>query len=262
MSADAVAQTREAMGAGTEIIVQGALSHGGWGGRTDILRRVEIPSDLGDWSYEVIDTKLARETKGGTILQLCLYSDLLTKAQGREPEFMYVVPPWSGFIPQQYRLADYGAYYRRAKAGLEQSIVVNGDADTYPDPKEHCEICRWRLQCDTRRRADDHLCLVAGISKVQIGVLKKHDVSTASALADLPLPIPWKPERGSLNSFDRIREQARIQVQAREAGDVKFELLDRRAIITVIAFNELLIFVANSSRRRGSGGCKARACLS
>jgi hypothetical protein len=53
-----------------QIIVQGALASGRWSGRTDILKRVETPSALGVWSYEVIDTKLARETKGGTILQL------------------------------------------------------------------------------------------------------------------------------------------------------------------------------------------------
>ena len=41
------------------------------------MRRVETPSALGPWSYEVIDTKLARETKGNTVLQLSLYSDLL-----------------------------------------------------------------------------------------------------------------------------------------------------------------------------------------
>jgi uncharacterized protein len=52
------------------IIVQGALASGRWSGRTDILKRVETPSALSVWSYEVIDTKLARETKGGTILQL------------------------------------------------------------------------------------------------------------------------------------------------------------------------------------------------
>jgi predicted RecB family nuclease len=73
----AVSQTIDAMRAGSEIIVQGAFRAEGWGGRTDILRRVDIPSDLGAWSYEVIDTKLARETKGGTFLQLCLYSDLV-----------------------------------------------------------------------------------------------------------------------------------------------------------------------------------------
>ena len=77
----AVASTVKAMRDGAPIIAQGALQSARWGGRTDILRRVEKPSDLGSWSYEVIDTKLARETKGNTILQLCLYSDLLADTQ-------------------------------------------------------------------------------------------------------------------------------------------------------------------------------------
>ena len=76
------AQTLAAMKAGASIIVQGSFSYGGWIGRPDVLRRVEVPSALGSWSYEAIDTKLARETKAGTILQLCLYSDLLRIAQG------------------------------------------------------------------------------------------------------------------------------------------------------------------------------------
>src|SRR5690606_6377342 len=53
---DAVAQTREAMAQGVDVIIQGALKHGRWAGRADILRRVETPSDLGAWSYEIIDT--------------------------------------------------------------------------------------------------------------------------------------------------------------------------------------------------------------
>ena len=80
-----VASTVEAMRSGHDIIVQGALADGRWSGRTDILRRVEIPSDLGGWSYEVIDTKLARETRSGTILQLSLYSDLVRSVQGVLP---------------------------------------------------------------------------------------------------------------------------------------------------------------------------------
>jgi hypothetical protein len=54
-----VAQTLDAMRGGAPIIAQGALQAARWGGRVDILRRVEKPSDLGAWSYEVIDTKLA-----------------------------------------------------------------------------------------------------------------------------------------------------------------------------------------------------------
>ena len=80
-----MAATMKAMKAGNEVIVQGALVQGQWGGRMDILRRVEVPSSLGGWSYEVVDTKLARETKSGTILQLSLYSDLVGRGTGSAP---------------------------------------------------------------------------------------------------------------------------------------------------------------------------------
>ncbi len=115
INSDAVAQTFEAMQGGVPIIVQGALQSGRWSGRTDILRRVERPSHLGAWSYEVIDTKLARETKGNTVLQICLYSDLLSEAQKLAPEFAYVVVPGTRYEPQQFRIADYAAYYRRVR---------------------------------------------------------------------------------------------------------------------------------------------------
>ena len=117
-----IEDTLAAMRSGARTIVQGVLQSGKWRGRTDILQRVEQPSPaFGSWSYEVTDTKLARETKGGTILQLCLYSDLLTQAQGIAPEHMYVVTPGTEFEPLNYRFADYAAYYRSVKRGLEAS---------------------------------------------------------------------------------------------------------------------------------------------
>ena len=39
------------------------------------------------------------------------------------------------------------------------------------------------------------------------------------------MPLPWKPERGVAQSYNRVREQARIQVEGREAGSVLHELL-------------------------------------
>jgi hypothetical protein len=55
--------------------------------------RVEKSSGLGSWSYEPIDTKLAQETKGGTLLQLSLYADLLGRHQDLTPEWVHVVTP-------------------------------------------------------------------------------------------------------------------------------------------------------------------------
>ena len=222
---EAVSETLAAMKTGTQVIAQGALSHQRWVGRADILRRIEVPSALGEWSYEAVDTKLARETRAGAVLQLCLYSDLLTQAQGIAPEYMYVVAPWSDFEPQQYRFADYAAYFRKVRRELLKSLTEQAAEETYPDPKAHCDICRWREACDKRRRDDDHLCLVAGISKLQINELKQRGIATVQGLAGMPLPLNWKPDRGSAESYGRIREQARIQVEARQTGEGKFELL-------------------------------------
>jgi uncharacterized protein len=220
---EAAAETLAAMRRGVPVIAQGALLDHGWNGRADILRRVEVPSAWGSWSYEAIDAKLARETKAGAILQLCLYSELLAAAQKLAPESMYVVAPWSDFVPQQYRFADYAAYFRKVKRALQTAMASPGADNTYPDPIDHCEICRWREVCDKRRRDDDHLCLVAGISKLQINELKAHGIATVQSLAGMPLE--WKPDRGSGDSYVRVREQARIVVEARAAGVGKFELL-------------------------------------
>ncbi len=225
VDAKSIAATNAAMARGDAIIVQGALRAGCWNGRTDVLRRVETPSRFGPWSYEVIDTKLARETKGNTVLQISLYSDLLSETQEAEPTSAFVVTPGTNFVPEAYRIADYGAYYRHVRSSLESSVSGSVAGDAYPEPIEHCEICRWRRHCDERRRADDHMSLVAGISKSQIGELKRHGVETTAALAALPLPLPWRPDRGAAKSFEKIREQARIQVEGRTSGSVVYETL-------------------------------------
>src|SRR5690606_17152966 len=46
-------RTIAAMEAGADIIYQANLQSGRWLGRADFLERVDKPSALGDWSYEV-----------------------------------------------------------------------------------------------------------------------------------------------------------------------------------------------------------------
>jgi predicted RecB family nuclease len=220
-----VAETVKLMKAGAPIIAQAALRNGHWAGRADILRRVETPSQLGAWSYEPVDAKLARETRGGTVLQLCLYCDLIAAVQGAAPEYAHVVVPWSQYQPQTFRILDYAAYYRRVKISLEAAVNAGAKEATYPDPKDHCEICRWRVECDTRRRADDHLCLVAGLAKSNTTELKKQSVETVAQLAAVPLPLPWKPDRGAAQTYVRLREQARLQVEGRLAKKTVHECL-------------------------------------
>ncbi len=225
IDASAVDLTVKAMQAGYDVIVQGALAMGQWAGRADVLRKVKRKSSLGNWSYEVIDTKLARTTKGATILQLSLYSEILADLQGSYPVNMHVVHPWTDFEPQSFRTADFGAYYRRVKTQLEATVAAGKTSGTYPDPVGHCDICAWRNACDKRRRDDDHPSLVAGITKIQIAELALQGITKLEELAVMPVPLDWKPGRGSVASFVRIREQARIQKASRDAGAISFELL-------------------------------------
>jgi predicted RecB family nuclease len=219
--------TWAAMKSGAQAIVQASLASGPWRGRADVLLRIEQPerfSRAGNWSYEAVDCKLARVTKAETVLQLCLYSQLLAELQGLEPEHFHVIRPNNGFESESYRLASFAAYYRAVKQALQEAVET-GAGETYPEPVDHCEICQWWKECDGQRRRDDHLSFVAGASKLQRKELTLRDVPTLAALAKLPLPIPFSPSRGALEGYARIREQARIQFEARTEGKRKFELL-------------------------------------
>ena len=219
-------RTIAAMRGGAEVIYQATLRSGRWNGRADFLRRVERPSQLGVWSYEVLDAKLARETRAGTVLQLCLYSHMVADVQGNLPEFMHVIVPHEGFESLTFRVHDFLAYHRLVQRQLEAAIDGAIDPQgTYPDPVPHCEICRWWQECDRRRHADDHLCLVAGISKLQINELRSWGVDTLAALAELPLPLERRPDRGAPETYERVREQARVQLEGRRTGAPYREVL-------------------------------------
>ncbi len=218
-------RTLSAMRDGPDVIVQATLIQERWSGRADVLRRVPRPSRLGDWSYEVWDTKLARETKGGAVLQICLYSDLLEAIQGARPEHMYIVPPRVGFNPDAYRVDDFMAYYRLVRRRLEAVIQAAGSTPSYPEPVPHCDVCRWWPECDSQWRRDDHLSLVAGITRLQTREFEARDLTTLEALASEPLPFSWKPTRGALEAYARAREQARVQRDGRRAGRAIYELL-------------------------------------
>lgn len=222
VQAAGVDDTVRALRAGADVLTQADLADGRWNGRADFLLRVDEPSELGPWSYEVADTKLARETRGGTLLQLSLYSDLVARVQGTQPQRMHVVKPGEGFPSEAYRVAEFAAFYRLARRRLEEALA-NAPAGTYPDPVPHCDVCRWWPRCDARRRADDHLSLVAGLGRLHAVELERQGVSTLAALAEAALDE--RPQRGSPEALESLRAQAAIQLLARGTARPEHELL-------------------------------------
>ncbi len=215
--------TLEAMKQGKDVIVQGFLEVDKWSGYADILIKVPGKSKFGEWSYEVQDTKLSQNTKASAILQLCLYTDLLGTLQEQVPEMMHIVKPGIDFPKEQYRFAEFRAYYNQVKKNLE--VIMNGSdlLPTYPDPTEHCSICNWWQVCDEKRHEDDHLSLVAGIRSLHIVELQRQKLYTLEQFAKADKLE--KPERGNKETFARKQSQAKVQFEGRLQDKLLYELL-------------------------------------
>ena len=227
------AATIEAMAGGADVVYQATFFDGTWRGHADFLLRVDDParpSAWGPWHYEVADTKLARRVKASAVLQICSYVDQLEPIQGVRPEWMHVALGGSARTVERLRVDDYMAYYRSAR---DRFLATMADArpaayppaGTYPEPVEHCDVCRWVVECVARRRTDDHLSLVAGISTRQRRGLMARGITTLERLGELPLPADPPIEGTSAAALERVREQARLQLHRRRTGELRYELL-------------------------------------
>lgn len=218
--AGCTAATLAAMRAGADVIFQATLRSGRFFGHADFLRKVERPSALGDHSYEVADTKLARSTKARFLVQLSCYSDLLEHTQGIAPERMHVL--LGGGEEKTFRCADYQRYVANVRKRFIDR-VESRHVSTYPAPCSHCGYCRWRDICTEQWRTDDHLSQVAGISSLQVRRLEAAGVRTMKALSQLE-PHTSVPKVRA-DTLAKLCGQAALQVSFRESGHRIYDLL-------------------------------------
>ena len=212
--------TEQAMRDGVEVVYQAVFSRGGWRGLADFVIRVDERSDLGDWSYEAWDTKLARSGKPAAVLQLVFYSQEIGRIQGRLPARLHIVPGTG--VTETYRPGDFDAFFRMAQRRLQEHLE-SPPANLYPWPVEHCSRCDFIPVCAERWKEDDHLTLVASIRRDQIERLNKAGVETLAGLALAPddLRIP----RVAPPMLERLRDQASLQLHRRETGELTRHLL-------------------------------------
>lgn len=218
---DKTARTRAAMRESADVIYQGAFLEGLWQGYSDFLIKVDRPSALGDFSYEVADTKLSRSAKPKHLIQMCIYSDILAREQGVAPERMHVV--LGDGSTASVRVDAVIHYFQFARERFLNFTGAAPDVST-GSPCGHCTFCRWSFACDAEWEAISHLSLVAGLTRGQAEALRAAGFPDLPALAGMPAatPVPGiQPE-----TLERLRNQARLQAHQRLTGERVTELLD------------------------------------
>jgi uncharacterized protein len=208
----AAQETEEAIRDGADVVYQAALTDGTWRGFADFVERRP-----GGDGCEVVDTKLARRAKPQHVLQLCFYTEQLARIQGHAPAAMHVV---TGLGEREsFRPDDYFAYYRRLRQRFLDAIQQR--RPTYPYPVDFCGLCDFLERCKAQWREDDHLTLVAGVSRLQVERLTGAGITTLQELAEAD-PTTKVPSMRA-TTFERLHHQARLQLHQRRTGQHRIE---------------------------------------
>ncbi|NJN32826.1 MAG: TM0106 family RecB-like putative nuclease, partial [Synechococcales cyanobacterium RM1_1_8] len=211
--------TAAAMVEGKSWIYQAALRYGDWVGYADLLRRVEVPSQLGDWSYIPVECKLALEPKPYFVIQLCAYCDLLEQLQGLRPGTFELVLGTGQ--RRAFRTEDYFHYYRQVRRSF-LAAMEQFDPQQQPMPLagDHGD---WQGVAEQLLEAADHLSQVANISLKQIQRLEAAGISTMAALAAAEPGM--KVTKLDREVFGRLRLQAKLQRESRGQAKPLYALL-------------------------------------
>jgi predicted RecB family nuclease len=210
--------TLEAMRAGREVIFQAALRRGSFAGHADFLLRVDRPSPLGAFSYEVADTKLARKPKPYFLIQLCAYAEMVGAVQGTLPERVHVIA--GDGAEHAFRTDGYVHYFRALERAFLQA-QRDFDPEARPVPDARADHRRWSSHAAALLEKLDHPSRVAGITATQIKRLAAAGVTTMTALARTRLA---RVPRVEARVFDRLRRQARLQLDSAGEPTPRYEL--------------------------------------
>ena len=210
-TADLAAATLALMKDGAALIYQGTLEDGEWSGRPDLLRRIPGRSKFGDWMYEAVDIKSARQIGDVHKLQLVFYALLLKKIQGVKPEegrIINVDDEWLSF-PIEEAEADFFE-------ALDRILAIRAGEKPQALFTSSCKDSPWYEECKREAEAADDIGLLYKIYKSEYRRLREAGYLTLTELAAADLATLQEAVKGV--SDHRL---ARLHLQAQSLHEKK-----------------------------------------
>ncbi len=211
--------TIAAMQAGRGVIYQGVLASGEFSGRSDFLVKVPGKSKLGDFHYEVWDTKLSKKAKPYFVVQLCCYAEMLEKIQERAPESLKIV--LGDCSEMEFATRDYIHFYQQLKKSF-LAFQNSFSRNSPPDDVVAGIYSRWKSMSESMLEERDDLSRIANIRKAQIERLKQTGINTLTKLAK---SASVNAPSVKVHVFETLKEQAQLQIQTVAEEKVAYKIL-------------------------------------
>lgn len=175
--------------------------------------------------YEPVDAKSAMSAKRAAALQVGAYAEALTRLGWPQPIKVHLwlageSNDWSGPAERFMAVA------REVRERLQDNLphLQGIPSPDWAAPREACPRCRWEKHCDAGRHRARDLSLIQGIRSttrerlVNAGISTIDDMSTAADRA--------RPPRVGLETFERLRAQAALQVRGERDQKIVWEISD------------------------------------
>jgi predicted RecB family nuclease len=172
--------TASTLGVGRSLVLDPVLDDQPWLLRFDGLKKVDGPSELGDFHYVPL---LFHEKPGvgkNQKLLLELNGWLLSGIQGRHPAYGVV---WHGQECRESKVR-LNPDTRRCERFWQDLAAMSGQA-TSPSLilNDHCQVCEFRQRCHDQAVQEDNLSLLRGIGEKELRKLNRKGIFTVAQLS-------------------------------------------------------------------------------
>ena len=174
-------ETIKCMKEGYEVIRGGYLIDEKWRGELDFLEiNRNVKSKLGDYSYEISDTKNTTKIKPDHIFQVTTYANLLEKIQGIKSKNFHIV--LKEMKKESVELESVSEFVLMQKKKYEE--FVENEIDTAkPEKCTYCVLCPWEDNCKGIWKKKDSLDLIWGMRKDIRRTFQKLGIDTVLKLS-------------------------------------------------------------------------------
>ena len=176
-----IKKTIEAIKDGWDVIYGGYLQRDNWRGEFDFLIiNKNTKSKLGDYSYEIIDTKNSNKPKPDHIIQLGMYTYMLEGIQGLLPKRFTII--LKNMVREDVQVNQVNEFFKIHRENYEK-FINNGIDNIKPEKCGFCQVCSWQQECEKIWVKEDNLNQVGGLNKVHLKKLLELNIDTATKLS-------------------------------------------------------------------------------